>query len=386
MTKGLKVDPKQNSLELLDMKAMKILVFFLLFCLSSDPILSSPGRYEAIFNFGDSLSDTGNFLRSGALAFPVIGKLPYGETFFRHATGRCSDGRLIVDFIAEAFGLPHLPPYLAVAKGPHVRTGVNFAVAGATALDSSFFYAKKIGPLMWTNDSLSVQLRWFKNLKSSLCTTKQQCDEYFNRSLFLVGEIGGNDYNYPSFVGASIKQLHALVPLVVGAITRAVGMLIEEGAVNLVVPGNLPVGCSAVYLTLFHSPDKSAYDPGTGCLKAYNVFAKYHNNYLKQELQNLREQYPHARIMYADYYGAALPIYHTPKHYGFYGGTLRACCGGGGPFNFNNSARCGHTGSTACRDPSAFANWDGIHLTESAYHHIAKRLIYGGFTSPPLRP
>lgn len=59
----------------------------------------SPHPYEAIFNFGDSLSDTGNFLASGALAFPVIGKLPYGETFFKHATGRCSDGRLIVDFI-----------------------------------------------------------------------------------------------------------------------------------------------------------------------------------------------------------------------------------------------------------------------------------------------
>jgi len=62
-------------------------------------VLSSSQKYESIFNFGDSLSDTGNFLLSGALAFPVIGKLPYGETFFQHATGRCSDGRLVVDFI-----------------------------------------------------------------------------------------------------------------------------------------------------------------------------------------------------------------------------------------------------------------------------------------------
>ena len=59
----------------------------------------SDSPYEAIFNFGDSLSDTGNLLASGALGFPVIAKLPYGETFFKHATGRCSDGRLIVDFI-----------------------------------------------------------------------------------------------------------------------------------------------------------------------------------------------------------------------------------------------------------------------------------------------
>ncbi|XP_030547250.2 GDSL esterase/lipase At5g45910-like [Rhodamnia argentea] len=364
------------------MKFMKIAVFILLCCLSSKSVLSSPGRYNAIFNFGNSLSDTGNFLLTGALALPGVKNLPYGETFFHHATGRCSDGRLIIDFIAEAFGLPYLPPYLAVAKGPPIRTGVNFAVVGATALDPSFFSAQEIA--LWTNDSLSVQLGWFQNMKSSLCTTKRECEEYFKKSLFLVGEIGGNDYIFPFLSGRTVEQLRPLVPQIVGAITRATSMLIEEGAVDLLVPGQFPVGCSALFLTLFQSPNVSAYDPTTGCLKAYNALFQYHDNYLQQELQKLREEYPHARIMYADYYGASVPIYRTPKEYGFYGGALRACCGGGGPYNLNNSARCGDPGSTVCKDPSAFVDWDGIHLTESAYHLIAKGLLYGGFTSPPL--
>ncbi|KAF8031056.1 hypothetical protein BT93_D0290 [Corymbia citriodora subsp. variegata] len=363
------------------MKAVKILFFFLC-CLSSKLALSRHGRYHAIFNLGDSHSDTGNYPRTAAVAFQVIKSLPYGETFFQNATGRCSNGRLIVDFIAEAFGLPYLPPYLAVAKGPTVRTGVNFAVAGASAIDSSFFSAQNIS--LWTNDSLSVQLGWFKNLKSSLCTTKQECDKYFKKSLFLVGEIGENDYNFPALSGQSMKQLRALVPLVVGATTRTVSMLIEEGAVDLVVAGQLPVGCTSMFLTLFQSANVSAYDKRTGCLKTYNNFLKYHNKYLKQELQNLREQYPHARIIYADYYGAAMSIYRSPKKYGFYGGTPGACCGGGGPYNFNTTAVCGQTGATPCKDPSAFVDWDGIHFTESAYHHIAKGLIFGGFTSPPL--
>ncbi|XP_056175778.1 GDSL esterase/lipase At5g45910-like [Syzygium oleosum] len=348
---------------------MKILVFFLLCCLFSKFVWSSPRRYTAIFNFGNSLSDTGNFLLSGALAYPEIKNLPYGETFFHHTTGRFSNGRLIIDFIAEAFGLPYLPPYLAVAKGPPVRTGVNFAVAGATALDSSFFYAQNIG--LWTNDSLSVQLGWFQNFMKFLCTTRQECDDYFKKSLFLAGEMGGNDYLFPLFSGQTMKQLRAMVPQVVGAVARAIRILIEEGAVDLLVPGQFPIGCSPTILTLYHSPNKSAYDPRTGCLKAYDALFEYHDNYLKQELQKLREEYPLARIMYADYYG-------------FYGGALKACCGESGPYHYNASVSCGEPGSTVCKDPSAFVNWDGIHLTESTYHHVAKGLIYGGFTSPPL--
>ncbi|XP_050287247.1 GDSL esterase/lipase At5g45910-like [Quercus robur] len=358
------------------------LLSFLFFTLGT--VLSSPQRYESIFNFGDSLSDTGNFLLSGAVAFPVIGKLPYGVTFFQHATGRCSDGRLVVDFIAEAYGLPYLPPYLAIDNGHDFKHGVNFAVAGATALDPQFFKELKLESLLWTKDSLSIQLGWFKKLKSSLCTTKQDCDNYFKKSLFLVGEIGGNDYNYAFFVGGSIKKLRAFVPVVVDAITKATSALIEEGVVELVVPGNLPIGCSAAYMTLFQSPNKADYDPKNGCLKAFNSFAKYHNNQLKRALEMLRQKYPHARIIYADYYGAAIRFFHAPRHYGFFNSTLTACCGGGGPYNFNNSARCGHIGSKACNNPSAHVNWDGIHLTEASYRHIAKGLISGLFSTPPL--
>lgn len=75
---------------------------------------------------------------------------------------------------AEALGLPHLKPYLELGKDSHhAHSGVNFAVAGATALDPTFFSARELGSLLWTHHSLSVQIDRFKKLKSSLCTTQQ---------------------------------------------------------------------------------------------------------------------------------------------------------------------------------------------------------------------
>lgn len=51
-------------------------------------------EFEAIFNFGDSNSDTGGFWA----AFPAQGP-PYGMTYFKKPSGRASDGRLIIDFL-----------------------------------------------------------------------------------------------------------------------------------------------------------------------------------------------------------------------------------------------------------------------------------------------
>jgi hypothetical protein len=58
--------------------------------------------YPRVFSFGDSLADTGNFRfyygnNSGEPAL----RQPYGETFFRRATGRFSNGRLVLDFIGK---------------------------------------------------------------------------------------------------------------------------------------------------------------------------------------------------------------------------------------------------------------------------------------------
>lgn len=55
--------------------------------------------YSSIFSFGDSLTDTGNLYFISQPQSPNCLIPPYGKTHFHHPNGRCSDGRLIVDFI-----------------------------------------------------------------------------------------------------------------------------------------------------------------------------------------------------------------------------------------------------------------------------------------------
>ncbi|KAL3643498.1 hypothetical protein CASFOL_014313 [Castilleja foliolosa] len=366
---------------------MVIAYLIILILLKSSLATSKPvsGCFESIVSFGDSLADTGNqILLRPADDLPRSAHPPYGRTFFHRPTGRCSDGRLVIDFIAQSLGLPLLQPYVGggeINGGRSFTKGVNFAVAGASALDYNFY--ENIGiHNKETNVSLGTQLDWLKQFLATIPDGRK----YLQRSLVIMGEIGGNDYNHPIMQGDNLEMIQSLVPAVVDYIGSTIQELIKLGAKTMLVPGNFPIGCLPIYLTQFKASSTGKdYDPKTGCLNWFNKFSRYHNKMLRKELKHIQQLNPHVVIIYADYYNVAMRFFLSPNEFGFTKGVLRACCGVGGPYNFNASTQCGISPATCCDDTSSFASWDGLHFTESAYKWITQGLLAGPYTIPQFK-
>ncbi|XP_052169551.1 GDSL esterase/lipase At5g45910-like isoform X2 [Oryza glaberrima] len=272
---------------------------------------------------------------------------------------------------AERLGLPLVPPFLAYNGS--FRHGANFAVGAATALDSSFFHGAGDPPgasPFPLNTSLSVQLSWFDSLKPSLCSTTQECKDFFGRSLFFVGEFGINDY-HSSFGRRSMQEIRSFVPDIIRTISMAIEKLIGDGATTVVVPGMIPSGCSPPVLVTFADAGAAEYDASTGCLREPNEVATLHNSLLLDAVEELREKHPDVAIVHTDLFRHVSEMVQNPDKFGFQKDVLSVCCGGPGKYHYNTRIICGDEGATTCVDPSKSLYWDGVHLTEAAYHYIA---------------
>ncbi|KAM1837627.1 hypothetical protein EV1_019191 [Malus domestica] len=113
-------------------------------------------QFPAVFNFGDSNSDTGGLASSLIAPTP-----PYGETFFGMPAGRFSDGRLTIDFLAKSVGHPFLSAYLD-SLGTNFSSGANFATAASTIrLPNSVIPSGGFSPFF-----LDIQYMQFMQFKS----------------------------------------------------------------------------------------------------------------------------------------------------------------------------------------------------------------------------
>ncbi|XP_021749086.1 acetylajmalan esterase-like [Chenopodium quinoa] len=326
---------------------------------------------DAIYQFGDSISDTGNLIRDNFIGeHSPFASLPYGQDFFHEATGRCSNGRLMIDFFAEYFKFPYLDAYLN--KAGNFSHGVNFAVAGSTALTTGTLALKGIiSPLTWS--SLSVQLNWFQSYLTSICPDLNDCKNKLANALFII-ESGGNDINYAVMERKNIQGIYGMVPEVIGAVKAAIEEVINFGATRVVVPGNFLFGCMPIYLYMFPPNNATLYDE-LHCVEQLIELSTFQNNFLQKTLKELQAEHPLVKIVYADYFNAMKGLLQNATALGF-DETLRTCCGmGDNSANFGITKICGFKGVPVCPNPDKSVSWDGIHMTERAYKIMADWLL-----------
>lgn len=347
---------------------------------------SKPGacNFTAIFNFGDSNSDTGGLVAGLGLR----SLLPNGESFFQKPTGRYCDGRLVIDFLCEAMNLTLLSPYLE-SVGSDFRHGSNFACAGSTVNQSA------------TTFSLPVQVNQFNRFRARVmdifsqggpATVNLPQPDIFDKALYTL-DIGQNDISHAFSSNLTEIQINTVViPQIINELISQLKYLYQQGARNFVVHNTGPLGCLPRTLADIRS-DLSELDEH-GCAVAYNRACQTFNLKLKSVCQQLRAQFSDAAIVYVDIYSIKYALIANASQYGFEH-PLAACCGYGGlPYNYYDTLRCAETGAVngstvtagACKDPTKSVSWDGIHYSETANFHIASQVMSADFSEPPLSP
>ncbi|CAO2191153.1 unnamed protein product [Urochloa humidicola] len=337
--------------------------------------------YKRIFSFGDSTIDTGNFVHLIGKAKSKYTEPPYGMTFFKKATGRACDGRVLLDFYAEALKLPLIPPYLPKKDSPEFPNGANYAVIGATTRGTNYSVPLLNGTVgvSWT---LGVQMDWFEGMAKRIASGDGAKQHFLNDSLVVMGPISGNDYESLFNAGGGRPGddiFEDIIDIVIYITHFIEELILDYGATAFLVPGSFPMGCYPSYLSKYHSDNPKDYDKH-GCLRWINEVSQKHNKQLRDQLSWLGGFYTGVKLIYADYYGAAMEFIENPGRFGF-GDPLVACCGGDG--RYHTGMECNST-AKVWGDPSSFVSWDGMQLTERAYSIIAQGVLNGSFADPPF--
>ncbi|XAR51082.1 hypothetical protein NMG60_11005616 [Bertholletia excelsa] len=322
-------------------------------------------RTSALFIFGDSTVDPGNNNYIQTIPENRANYKPYGQNgFFDEPTGRFSDGRIIVDYIAEYAKLPLIPPFLQPSS-EYVH-GANFGSAGA-------------GILSETNQGLvldlKTQLKYFEEARKSLTEKlgEAKTRELISEAVYFIS-IGSNDYMGGYLGNPRMQELHhpeEYVGMVIGNLTQAIQELYEKGGRKFGFLSLSPLGCLPVLRALNPKADRE------GCFDKANALALAHNNALKAVLTNLELLLTGFKYCNTDFYIWLLDRMENPSKHGFKEG-VNACCGTG---PFRGLFTCGGTKKVTeyqlCENVDEYVWWDSFHATERIHEQCAKALWDG---------
>ncbi|KAI9198188.1 hypothetical protein LWI28_011641 [Acer negundo] len=261
----------------------------------------------ALYVFGDSTVDSGNnnFLPSTSKAnYP-----PYGVDFADgKPTGRFSNGRTEVDFIAQVAGLPFPPPCLRLSEEEQktLRTGVNYGSSACGVLPDT---GKFFGTCLTFDKQTGLFETTVKNLQPLFDSPKKMVD-YLSKSLFFIS-IGNADISTGyDFLDNTTKQQTSF-PKFAQAISQKfsdnIKRLYDLGARKLLVNSVGMMGCSPM---VFNSKQSAT------CDDEYNERAQIVNKLLSDLLPKLQSELFGSKFIFADAYKVLADIFASPNLYG----------------------------------------------------------------------
>ncbi|EFJ31843.1 hypothetical protein SELMODRAFT_408115 [Selaginella moellendorffii] len=352
------------------MEAFWVLAIVLVACISISQAASTNPPVQGLFVFGDSALDGGqNTYIPGSKIVSAIP--PYGKTYFSKPTGRWTDGRTIADFLAQALGLPLLPPFLE--PGANFSSGVNFASAGAGLLDETNAHQGVI--------SMKQQLRQFRNVTNEY--KKEKGVEFTNqllRNSVALFSMGANDI-------ANAVPSSFLFQEMIQAYSSAIQEIYNYGIKHIIILLAPPIGCTPNLRAVSAQSRNTNLTP-EGCIGIINTFVDSYNTKLLNLAVKLHNDYRDLNIATLNPSPIILNVLRNPQKYGFKEAE-KACCGGG---PFNAAEFCGDADKHdwkpdhknkytkfICNNPEDYLYFDSNHFTEAGYWFVMKNFWHGSY-------
>ncbi|ESQ34432.1 hypothetical protein EUTSA_v10008086mg [Eutrema salsugineum] len=311
--------------------------------------VSGNATVSALFAFGDSILDTGN--NNNLRTQSKCNFFPYGRDFTGgKATGRCGNGRIFSDIIAEGLSIKTLLP---AYRDPNLSnndlpTGVCFASVGS-GLDER---TAKLQGVVWVPDQVKDFNEYVTKL-NGVVGSQEKSNAVLSNAVYLISA-GNNDLAITFSTGRTRYTISAYADLLVTWTDNLIKSLYDMGARKFGVMGTLPLGClpgarnvAGNYLKI--------------CSNLVNQGADLFNKKLSEKLNNLETTLPGAKFAYVDMYNPLLNLINNPQASGFID-VADGCC-------------CMPTSPVPCLDAARYVFWDFAHPSEKSYQTIAPKII-----------
>ncbi|XP_024023799.1 GDSL esterase/lipase At5g03820 [Morus notabilis] len=213
------------------------------------PVAYGQQLVPALFIFGDSVVDVGN--NNNLRTLVKANFAPYGRDFVNHtATGRFSNGKIAIDFIAKRLLFTsYQPPYLnkSNATTRNLLIGANFASA------ASGYYEETAN--IFLAIPLSKQLEHYKEYQEEVVELvgAENASLIFSRGVHILST-GNSDFVQNYYINP-VLNIALTSEQFSNVLVQKYAQFIEElyglGARKIGVTTLPPIGCLPAVITLF---------------------------------------------------------------------------------------------------------------------------------------